>query len=63
MCPAGSAGLGTRLRPELYDCGTQAEMSMNLQAVSVTSNLRLWPYASARTSVQSRFKNSKDGYI
>ena len=28
--------------------------------VRVSGSLRLWPYASARTSLQSRFKNLRD---
>ena len=35
-------------------------MSMNLQSVRVSGSLKLRPYASARTSLQCRLKNSKE---
>ena len=40
MYTAGWAGLGTRLRLELYDSGPQAGMRMHLKPVRVTGSLQ-----------------------
>ena len=63
MSSAGWAGLGTKLHLKLYEKWTSGLNKYEPAASEGQRSLRLWPYVSARTSLQCRFENSKRDYI